>query len=316
MDRFSALEIFVRVVEIGSFSRTADALSISQSTVSKQITELEKQLQAKLFSRTTRRLFLTDAGERFYEQAKLILEQYAMALGDALNTRQTPSGTLRIATPILLGRKQLTPLLPRFFQRYPEIVIEHYLSDSATDLIRDGVDVSIRVGEMKDSSHQARKLGALQPVTVASPVFLERYPAILHPRDLARVPCLIYLHGPTPFEWSFSGAAGETVSVVVDGPYRVNVFEALCEAALAGLGVLRAPLSACGADLEAGRLVRLLADYDAAIVPIYAVMPASSWIPQKTRVMVDFLVEEFQRNPWLRVPDYSAGLEGNACMAT
>lgn len=303
MDRFSALEIFVRVVEIGSFSRTAIELSISQSTVSKQITDLEKQLQAKLFSRTTRRLFLTDAGERFYEQAKLILEQYAMALGDAFNTRQTPSGTLRIATPILLGRKQLTPLLPRFFQRYPDIVLEHFLSDSATDLIRDGVDVSIRVGEMKDSSHQARKLGALQPVTVASPAFLEDHPAILHPRDLARVPCLIYLRNPTPFEWTFSGVNGETVSVEVEGPYRVNVFEALCEAAIAGLGVLRAPLSACGEDLEAGRLVRLLTDYDAAFVPIYAVMPASSWIPQKTRVMVDFLVEEFQRNPWLRGPD-------------
>lgn len=303
MDRFSALEIFVRVVEIGSFSRTAIALSISQSTVSKQITDLEKQLQAKLFSRTTRRLFLTEAGELFYEQAKSILEQYAMALGDVLNTRQTPSGTLKIATPILLGRKQLTPLLPRFFELYPDIEVEHFLSDSATDLIRDGIDVSIRVGEMKDSSHQARKLGALQPVTVASPAFLEKYPAIFHPRDLATVPCLIYLRSPTPSEWGFSGFNGEQLTVEVDGPYRVDVFEALCEAAIAGVGVLRAPLSACGDDLDAGRLVRVLTDYDAAFVPVYAVMPASTWIPQKTRVMVDFLVEEFRRNPWLRGPD-------------
>jgi len=303
VDRFAALEIFVRVVEIGSFSRTAIALSISQSTVSKQITDLEKQLQAKLFSRTTRRLFLTEAGELFYEQAKSILEQYAMALGDVLNTRQTPSGTLKIATPILLGRKQLTPLLPRFFERYPDIKLEHLLSDSATDLIRDGIDLSIRVGEMKDSSHQARKLGALQPVTVASPAFLQKYPAIVHPRDLATVPCLIYLRSPTPSEWAFSGFNGERLTVEVNGPYRVDVFEALCEAAIAGVGVLRAPLSACGDDLEAGRLVRVLMDYDAAFVPVYAVMPASTWIPQKTRVMVDFLVEEFQRNPWLRGPD-------------
>jgi len=302
VDRFSALEIFVRVVENGSFSRTAIELSISQSTVSKQITNLEKQLQAKLFSRTTRRLFLTEAGEQFYDKAKIILEQYAMAVGDALNTRQTPSGTLRIATPILLGRKQLTPLLPLFFERYPDIVVEHYLSDSSTDLIRDGVDVSIRVGEMKDSSHQARKLGALQLVTVASPAFLEKYPAILHPHELSSVPCLIYLNHPSPFEWTFAGGDGEILSVNVDGPYRVNVFEALCEAALAGLGVLQAPLSACGEDLEAGRLVRLLTSYDAALIPIYAVMPSSSWLPQKTRVMVDFLVEEFQRNPWLRAP--------------
>ncbi|MBV6823119.1 LysR family transcriptional regulator [Pseudomonas sp. PD9R] len=308
MDRFSALEIFVRVVEIGSFSKTATELAISQSTVSKNITDLEKQLQAKLLSRTTRRLSLTEAGEGFYEQAKLILEQYSMALGDAVNVRQTPSGTLRMATPILLGRKQLTPLLPRFFERYPDIVVEHYLSDSETDLIRDGVDVSIRVGEMKDSSHQARKLGVLQPITVASPDFLQKYPAITHPRDLASVPCLIYLRHPAPFEWSFISATGEAVTVDVNGPYRVNVFEALCEAAIAGLGILQAPLSACGADLEAGRLVRLLPDYDAGFVPIYAVMPSSSWIPQKTRVMVDFLVEEFQRNPWLNGSDQDVGM--------
>lgn len=303
MDRFSALEVFVRVVEVGSFSRTAIEFSISQSTVSKQINDLEKQLQAKLFSRTTRRLFLTEAGELFYEQAKSILEQYAMALGDVLDTRQTPSGTLKIATPILLGRKQLTPLLPVFFERYPDIKVEHFLSDSAKDLIRDGIDLSIRVGEMKDSSHQARKLGALQPVTVASPAFLEKHPAIIHPRDLATVPCLIYLRSPNPLEWAFSGINGERLTVEVGGPYRVNVFEALCDAAIAGLGVLRAPLSACGDDLEAGRLVRVLTDFDAAFVPVYAVMPASSWIPQKTRVMVDFLVDEFQRNPWLIGPD-------------
>ncbi|MFJ3485917.1 LysR substrate-binding domain-containing protein [Pseudomonas sp. NPDC090202] len=302
MDRFAALEIFVRVVETGSFSGTATELSISQSTVSKQVKDLENRLQARLLSRTTRRLSLTDAGETFYEQAKGILEQYSMALGATAHARQSPSGTLRIASPILLGRKQLTPLLPRFFERYPGITVEHHLSDSATDLIRDGVDLSIRVGEMKDSSHQARKLGAFQPVTVASPEFLQRYPTIAHPRDLAAVPCLIYLSQPMPYTWSFTDAHGDACSVDVDGPYRVSVFEALCEAALAGLGVLRAPLSACGADLQAGRLVRVLPDYNAAFVPIYAVMPLSSWMPQKTRVMVDFLVEEFRGNACLNGP--------------
>lgn len=303
MDRFTALEIYVRVVELGSFSKTAVALSISQSTVSKQITDLEKQLQTKLLSRTTRRLSLTTSGEKFYEHAKLILEQYAMAVGDAADARQAVSGTLRIASPILLGRKQLTPLLPRFYERYPNVIVQHYLSDSETDLIRDGIELSIRVGELKDSSYQARKLGMLQPVTVASPDFLQRYPQIAHPRDLAAVPCLIYLRQPSPFVWGFSGVSGEEFSIAVNGPYRVDVFEALCDAALAGVGVLRAPLSACGEDLEAGRLVRLLPDYDTSPIPVYAVMPSSFWIPRITRVMVDFLVEEFQKNPWLRCPD-------------
>ncbi|MFJ3524251.1 LysR substrate-binding domain-containing protein [Pseudomonas sp. NPDC090203] len=299
MDRFAGLEIFVRVVELGSFSRTAAEFSINQSTVSKQISLLEEQAQSKLLLRTTRRLSLTDAGERFYEHAKQILERYALALGDSASIRQSPSGTLRIASPILLGRKQITPLLPRFFERYPKITVEHYLSDSASDLIRDGIDVSIRVGDMQDSSHQARKLGAFQPITVASPAFAERHPELRHPCDLRSVPCLIYLRQPTPFQWAFCGDDGKRIIVEVTGQYRVDVFEALCDAAVAGLGVLRAPLSACGEDLRSGRLVRLLPEFDADVIPIYAVMPASSWIPHKTRVMVDFLIEEFRTNPWL-----------------
>ena len=296
------METYVRIVELGSFSKTAVELSVSQSTVSKQITDLEKQLQVKLLSRTTRSLVLTSAGEKFYEHAKLILEQYAVAVGDTEESRRAVSGRLRISTPILLGRKQLTPLLPKFFANYPNIIVEHFLNDSETDLIRDGVDISIRVGELKDSSHRARKLGMLQPVTVASPELLKRVPPIQHPDDLAAVPCLIYLRHTNPYQWTFTGAHEETFSVSVNGPYRVDVFEALCDAAIAGVGVLRAPLTACGDDLAAGRLVRILPAFDSAYVPVYAVMPSTSWIPRTTRVMVDFLVEEFQKSEWLRCP--------------
>jgi DNA-binding transcriptional LysR family regulator len=150
--------------------------------------------------------------------------------------RQSPSGTLRIASPILLGRKQITPLLPRFFERYPKITVEHYLSDSASDLIRDGIDVSIRVGDMQDSSHQARKLGSFRPITGASPAFAERHPELRPPYDLRSVPCLIYLRQPTPFQWAFCGDDGKRIIVEVTGQYRVDVFEALCDAAVAGLG--------------------------------------------------------------------------------
>ncbi|MFJ5300256.1 LysR family transcriptional regulator [Pseudomonas sp. NPDC088368] len=303
VDRFAALEMFARVVELGSFSKTAIELSVSQSTVSKQMSDLENHLQIRLLSRTTRRLSLTEAGEAFYADAKSILSQYARAVGDVVQAGQTPSGTLRIATPVLFGRKHLTPLLPVFFERYPEIVVEHVLSDSTMDLVRDGIDLSIHIGELKDSSHHGRKLGMLQPVTVASPAFLKDRPAILHPRDLVSVPCLIDLGQIAPFEWPFRESTGEPCLIAVNGPYRVDVFEALCEAAIAGLGVLRAPLSACGEDLRAGRLVRLLTEFDPGFVPIHAVMPASSWIPQKTRVMVDYLIETFPRNPWLRCPE-------------
>jgi DNA-binding transcriptional LysR family regulator len=302
MDRLHLLQLFVRVVENGSFSLTAKEFSLSQATVSKQLSELERQIRAKLLARTTRRLHVTEAGEKFYERSKLILEQYQYAVGEVGNAEHKPAGTLRLASPILMGRKQITPLLPKFFELYPDVMVEHSLSDSATDLIREGIDLSIRLGEMKDSTHQARKLGVLKNVTVASPDFLKKHGAIKHPKDLSKLPCLIYLRHPTPYEWAYREKDKGEITVAVNGPYRVDVFEALCEAALAGMGVLRAPLSAVGDDIESGKLVNILADYNSTSTPIYAVMPASAYTPQKTRVMIDFLVDQFGRNPWLSDP--------------
>jgi DNA-binding transcriptional LysR family regulator len=299
MDKFQSLQLFVRVVENGSFSLTAREASLSQATVSKQVSELEHELKTKLLSRTTRQLHLTEAGEKFYKNAKLILEQYSHAVGEVRNLKQQPAGTLRLASSIIFGRKYITPILPRFMKRYPDIVIEHYLKDSLTDLVQEGIDLSIRIGDMKDSSYQARRIGLTKRVTVASKEFVIKHGAPKHPRDLEKLPCLIYLGSPNPFEWKYLDKNGKTIAVNVDGPYRVNVSEAIREAILAGMGIFYAPIWLFGDELDTGKLVSLLTDYDSHDIPVHAVMPASNYIPQKTRAMIDFLAEEFKSSPWL-----------------
>ena len=301
MDRLHSLQIFVRVVENGSFSVTAAEASLSQATVSKQISDLEAYLGVKLLARTTRRLHLTEVGERFYKDAKGLLEQFDHVVGETRNLEGRPAGTLRLATAVMFGRRQITPLLPRFRERYPDIEIEHYLSDSATDLVRDGIDLAIKVGEQKDSTHQASRLGTVRRVTAASPAFLKLVGTPQQPSDLTGLPCLIFLGQATPFEWRYVQRGGGTLTVSVAGGYRADTMEALLEAALAGMGVYNGPLSTCGEEILAGRLVPLLSDFEPEPIALFAVMPHTAYVPQKTRVLLDFLREQFRHSRWISV---------------
>lgn len=298
-DRLQALRLFIRVAESGSFSATAKEFDCAQATVSKQISDLESEFKTRFLTRTTRRIGLTDAGAAFYRRAKAIARQYDDAIEAMAELQKATSGVIRVASPILLGRKYIAPLVPLFHRTYPDLTIEHYLSDSEHDLVRDGIDVSIRIGELKDSSHQARRLGATRFITVAAPDFLRAHGTPVHPTDLQSVPCLIYLRFADPFEWTFKGPDRQLVSVRVGGPYRVDVYEAAYDAAVAGAGVLIAPLSACAGDVFEGKLVRILPDYKLPEVPIHAVTPASPFTPRKSRLLVDFLAAQFKANQWL-----------------
>lgn len=297
MDRLLSLHHFVRVVENGSFSGTAKEASVTQATISKQIGELEHELKTKLLSRTTRSLHLTEAGKRFYEQAKLILEQYNFAVGEIRNLKQKPAGTLRLASSIVFGRKYITPLIPKFIERYPDINIEHHMSDAMTDLVQEGIDLSIRIGDMKDSTYQARRIAVTRRVTIASKGLIKKYGMPQHPRDLSKFPCIIYLGQKAPYEWKYFDKRGNPIFVDITGPYRVNASEGVREAVLAGVGVFYAPVWLFGDEIQKNDLVHLLADYESPSLPIHAVMPQSAYIPQKTRTMIDFLAEEFKKNP-------------------
>jgi DNA-binding transcriptional LysR family regulator len=296
-DEFRALRVFVRVVENGSFSDTAKEFSVAQATVSKQLSELEEYLKTKLLARTTRRLSMTEAGEKFYTQARLVLEQYDAAIGGIRNLKEKPSGNVRLASPVGVGRKIITPALNRFTEMYPDITIEHYVSDSITDLVKQGIDVTIRVGGgLQDSTHIARKLATMNRVTVASKEFLKKYGTPKTPEDLEKIPCILYLGVDNPGRWEFTNKEGKKKIVNVSGFYRSNGFETLRVAAYAGLGVLRAPPIAFASGLESGKLVRILREYENDAMSIYAVTPASNYIPYKTRVMIDFIHKLFKTN--------------------
>jgi len=298
MDEFRSLRVFVRVVENGSFSETAKEFSVAQATISKQLSELEDTLKTKLLARTTRSLNMTEAGEKFYSQAKLIIEQYNSAVGDIKNLRQKPSGNVRLASPVMMGRMYITPALHAFNEMYPDITVEHYVSDTITDLVKSGIDVTIRVGDgLQDSTHIARKLMTMNRITVASKEFLKKHGTPKTPEDLTKMPCILYMGVDNPGRWEFAGKDGKKKVVHVNGFYRSNGFETMLAAAYAGLGVLRSARIAFADGLASGKLVEILPEYEHDTVSIYAVTPASAYVPQKTKVMIDFLHREFKTNP-------------------
>jgi DNA-binding transcriptional LysR family regulator len=304
VDRIQSLRLFVRVAERGSFSAVAREFSSSHSAVSQQIGDLEVELNTQLLKRTTRGSSLTEAGSIFYQRAKLIVQQYDSALDEMGGLRNRLSGVVRLASPIMFGRKYIAPALTVFHQLYPDLTVEHHLNDTdfsadtEHDLVGDGIDVAVRIGEL-GATPQVRQLGSSPLVTIASPGLLEKRGVPLHPADLRNFPCLIFLRGPTPFEWKFVGADRKPVFVQVDGPYRANVYEAAYEAALAGLGVLIAPLSACGEDIRLAKLQRILPEYELPEVSIHAVFPAPTVVSHQSKLLVEFLANEFKRMRWI-----------------
>jgi DNA-binding transcriptional LysR family regulator len=216
--------------------------------------------------------------------------------------RNRLSGVIRLESPIMFGRKYISPLLTVFHQLYPDITVEHLLNetnlaDTGHDPVGDGIDVSVRFGEL--GGYPARQFGTSQLVTVASQSLLEKRGVPRHPADLGNFPCLIYLRGATPFEWKFIGADRKPVFVQVSGPYRVNVYEAAYEAALAGLGILIAPLALCGEDLRLAKLQRILPEFELPDVSIHAVFPSSTVVPHQSNLLVEFLANEFKRMRWI-----------------
>lgn len=297
MDELRALRVFTRVVENGSFSQTARDFQVSQASISKQIGELEQNLKTKLLSRTTRSISVTEAGERLYSQAKQIIEQYNYAIGDVKNLRQKPSGTVRLGSTVMMGRKFIAPTLKLFHELYPDIVVEHFVSDSNTDLVKQGIDVTIRVGDvLKDSSLIARKLISMKRVTAASKDFLKKYGTPKTPEDLEKIPCILNLASENPGRWEFTKKDGRKKIVNVTGNYRTNSADTLLAACYSGLGVLRSTSLGFEDGFTSGKLVRILQDYEYDNISIYAVTPSSSFVPQKTKVMIDFLHAQFKSN--------------------
>ncbi|MGB8397982.1 LysR family transcriptional regulator [Bradyrhizobium sp.] len=298
MDLVGPMQTFVRVVDAGSFTAVAGQMNTTQPTISRQIAALEEHLGARLLTRTTRTLTLTDDGRAFYEHALRALE----ALGEAENAvgrrRIKPSGLLRMATPVVFGRLHVVPRLPPFLGRFPDVAVDLVMSDTFTDLAEQGIDLAIRVGEISDPGLIAKRIGLVRRVTVASPAYLKAHGTPRAPADLAHHNCIVYTRLSTGNRWIFDGPAGP-LEVEVKGRYRADNSEAVREGVIAGLGIAVIPEFAFSPEIEAGKIKVLLRNHEPKQLPMHAVYPSRRFVPLKVRAMIDYLAHEFALDPRL-----------------
>jgi DNA-binding transcriptional LysR family regulator len=227
-----------------------------------------------------------------------VLEALAEAEGAVGRRRTKPSGTLRLGASVVFGRLHIVPRLARFLARYPDVTVDLMLSDGFTDLVGEGIDLSIRVGHVTDPGLVGRRIGLSRRIAVATPKYLKTRGTPKTPSDLVGHDCIIYTRLATGSQWSFM-RAGETIDVEVAGRFHVNSTEGVREAALAGLGIGLVPRFHFGRELDEGALKIVLADYQPSAFPTTAVYPSRRYVPLKVRAMIDFLADEFKLDPRL-----------------
>src|SRR6201996_1559499 len=292
---FEALAIFAKVVELRSFAGAAGELALSKATVSKAVTRLEERLGARLFNRTSRRLALTDAGQKLAERAALLLADGEALENDALSQSVTPRGLVRFAVPMTFGVMAVAPILPEFLKQYPDVTIDLHLSDAMVDLVGEGFDAGLRIASLPDSSLIARRLCAMPRYTVASPAYLERHGRPTHPMHLAQHRCLGYAYLSTPDVWHYTNAAGEQASVRPGGPLRVNNGEALMPALLAGLGIADLPDFIVGEAIASGEVEVILDGWKQPEGAVHLVTPSSGPRPARVEALAVFLTRHFTK---------------------
>jgi DNA-binding transcriptional LysR family regulator len=298
MQLLDSIRVFARIAEAGSFSAVARELKTSQSRVSKLLADLEKHLGARLIHRTTHSLSLTEEGRILYEHALAVLRAMHDLETSVGKGSRLPAGLIRLGSPVALGRLHVAARLKHFLSRYPEIQVELVLNDGFIDIVEHGIDVSIRVGEVKDPNLVARRLGITRRVTVASPDYLARHGEPRTPLDLQEHECIVYTQLATSNEWHFRGG-GEDISVRVSGGFSTNSSEAVREAVLAGIGIAVTPVWLFREEFASGAVRILLQDFEPKPLPIQAVYSSRRHLASRVRTLIEFLAEEFQADPVL-----------------
>jgi DNA-binding transcriptional LysR family regulator len=286
---FEGLAIFAKVVELRSFAAAANELALSKATVSKAVSRLEERLGARLFNRTSRRLALTDAGQKLAGRAGRLLADGEALENEALAQSMAPRGLVRLAVPMTFGVNALAPILPEFLQTYPDVAIDLHLSDAMVDLIGEGFDAGLRIARLPDSSLIARRLCAVSRHTVAAPSYLKRHGRPSHPMHLAQHKCFGYAYMTTPDVWHYSNAAGEQASVRPAGQLRVNNGEALL------------PDFIIGDAIEAGEVEAILKGWKQPEGAVHLVTPPGGPRPARVEVLADFLTRNFAAKKRLKM---------------
>ena len=295
MDRLASMQVFVQVVDSGSFAAAAKSLNASPASVTHHVQALEDHLGVQLLNRTTRRLHLTEVGRNFYEHSARILAQVQEAERCAAALQTTPRGLLRVNTTESFARV-LAPLIAEYCAVHTLVTFDVVTSEHMVDLVEAGFDLAVRPGKLPDSSLISRRLGFGRLIVCASPAYLERRAAPHTPQDLADHNCLIY--PPLEHDWRFNGPGGVS-AVEVAGNLRSNSWVVLRRAAIAGQGISMLPMILAADDVRDGRLTRLLPEYDLGEIVLQAVYPASRHLSVKVRSFLDFVVQRLREQPVL-----------------
>ena len=301
MDRIQAVKLFLRVVELGSFSKAAAELGVGQPAVTKQVARMEKQLGARLLHRSTHGVTATEIGALYYEKCRVIAHHVEEADSVAALMQSQMRGAMRISTSVAFGRRVLGPLLMRFMRAHPDLQVDLGVEDRYVDLIEQGVDVAIRMGRLADSTLGARFLGLNPWVLVASPAFIGRRAPPSRPQHLAARDCLIYSTVQGDARWHLAGPGGKPESVAVKGPLRSNSLSILLEAAIDGLGVAALPRYVAHGALARGQVVPLLEAWSLPVQEIHAVYPSPRMLPLKVSGLVGWLQAQFEGEWWTRL---------------
>ncbi len=298
MDRLDALESFVAVVESGQFSAAAERLGTGKSVVSRRVADLEEHLGARLLQRTTRRLSLTEAGREFYPRALQLLEDLAEAEQSVSSGQQALSGRVRLATPLTFGLLHLGPLLNRFMQAHPAVVLDMDMDDGQVNLIQEGVDLALRIGSLEDSSLIALPLATIRSVLVASPDYLAREGTPTTPDELRNHPGLCYSNLPEPQRVQLTDAGGRQHAVNMPLRLLANNGDFLLGATAAGLGICLSPTFIAYRAIREGRLVPIMRDYRLPLATAYAVYPSRRFVPLRVRALVEYMQQECGERPY------------------
>ncbi len=289
---------FARVVEAGSFARAAERLGVSVSSVSRQVADLEAHLDTRLLNRTTRRLSLTESGQAFFERSVQLLSDLEEAEVAVTAASIVPRGTLRLTCSATFGARHLAPAIAAFAARHPQLRFDVELSERTVDLVEEGFDLAVRIGETGSQNLVARRIGSTRIVCCAAPSYLAQHGEPREPDDLERHACLTYEYAPNRNVWTFRDRKGRERGVRIAGLIHANNGRFNEALAVAGLGIAREPDFIVGDDVRSGRLRAILCDFEPLPLNIYVVYPSRRHLSAKVRAFAEFLAERFAIPPW------------------
>jgi len=299
MDHLSRIGIFIEVVKHASFAGAARKLGLTSSAISKQIQNLEHNLQTKLLDRTTRSVSVTEEGAIFFERAGRAMEDLAEAEEQIQELKSCPRGTLKISIPLGIGLKYLKKNIATFARQYPEVILDLSFDDRYVNIAEEGFDVVIRIGALQDSSLIARRLASCPTYMCASPDYLERHGTPRHPDDLTNHNVLAYTRNQTPHEWRYKAKSGEVGHTKLNGTFRCDTGEMLREAAAQGIGIASLPIFYVAEDFNSGALTCVLPDYTAwPPRDIHAVFMPNRYLSTRLRLFIDHMALACKQLPW------------------